>query len=74
MLHELVQFLLDELSLCFFGTIQQQTTCPECHGKGKVIKNKCPKCNGQGYEHKRSKIEVKIPAGISSGQQVRIPN
>ena len=57
-----------------FGVFQSQSVCPDCGGTGKKILNKCPKCNGQGYEHKRSKIEVKIPAGISSGQQVRIPN
>ena len=57
-----------------FGVFQSQSVCPECNGTGKKIINKCPKCNGKGYEHKRSKIDVKFPAGISSGQQVRIPN
>ena len=57
-----------------FGVFETQGVCPECNGTGKKILNKCPKCNGKGYEHKRSKIDVKIPAGISSGQQIRIPN
>lgn len=57
-----------------FGVFQSQSVCPECNGTGKVIKNKCPKCHGKGYEHKRVKLDIKIPAGIQTGQQVRVPN
>ena len=57
-----------------FGVFQSQSVCPDCNGTGKKIINKCPKCKGKGYEHKHTTIDVKIPAGISSGQQVRIPN
>lgn len=54
------------------GVMQTETVCPTCHGSGKTIKNKCPKCHGKGYEHKRVKLDIKIPAGIQSGQQIRI--
>lgn len=57
-----------------FGTFQSESVCPECNGTGKKIKKKCHKCNGKGYEHKRVKLDIKIPAGIQSGQQVRVPN
>lgn len=57
-----------------FGVFQSQSVCPECGGTGKTIKNKCPKCHGRGYEHKRVKLDIKIPAGIQSGQQVRVAN
>lgn len=57
-----------------FGVMQSQSVCPECRGSGKTIVNKCPKCNGKGYERKRMKVDIKIPAGIQSGQQLRIPN
>lgn len=57
-----------------FGTFQSEAACPECNGSGKRIKKKCHKCNGKGYEHKRVKLDIKIPAGIQSGQQVRVPN
>ncbi len=30
-------------------------------------------CHGKGYEHRRVKLDIKIPAGIQSGQQIRIP-
>ena len=55
------------------GQIRQQRECPHCHGTGKVVKNACHECNGQGYENKTVKLDVKIPAGIRSGQQIRIP-
>ncbi len=55
-----------------FGTIQQQSVCPDCRGTGKRVTRKCHKCNGMGYEHKRVKLDVKIPAGIQSGQQIRL--
>ncbi len=53
-----------------FGQMQSQRTCPRCNGTGKIIKNRCHVCNGRGYTSNKKKIEVKIPAGIASGQQV----
>ena len=55
-----------------FGVIQQQGVCPDCNGTGKHIKKKCPHCGGKGYNSIKEKVEVSIPAGISSGQQVRV--
>ena len=55
-----------------FGVIQQQGVCPDCNGTGKHIKKICPHCGGTGYNNVREKVDVNIPAGISSGQQVRI--
>lgn len=57
-----------------FGVFQSQSVCPDCGGNGKTISKKCDKCHGRGYEHKRVKLNIKIPAGIQSGQQVRVPN
>lgn len=55
-----------------FGVIQQQTVCPDCRGTGKRIKKVCPHCNGNGYNTIKEQVEVSIPAGIGSGQQVRL--
>lgn len=55
-----------------FGMVQNVTTCPHCHGTGKVIKEKCNDCHGTGYTSSRKKIQVSIPAGIDHGQSVRI--
>ena len=48
------------------------TTCPDCHGTGKIIKEKCPDCYGTGYIASKKKIAVSIPAGIDNGQSIRI--
>ncbi len=55
-----------------FGMVQNVQTCPVCHGAGTVIKDKCPDCHGNGYQSKRKKIQVSIPAGIDNGQSIRI--
>ena len=56
----------------FFGTVQNVQTCPDCHGSGKVIKEKCSDCGGTGYVSQKKKISVSIPAGIDNGQSIRI--
>ncbi len=55
-----------------FGRIQQQTTCPECRGKGKQISRKCEKCNGKTVVKNSKDISVDIPAGIADGQTMRL--
>ena len=55
-----------------FGTVRNVQTCPDCRGKGKIIKDKCNDCYGSGYISSRKKIKVGIPAGIDNGQSVRI--
>lgn len=55
-----------------FGRIVNRTTCRHCHGSGKNIPNKCTTCSGTGKVKKRKKINVKIPAGIDDGQQLRV--
>lgn len=55
-----------------FGMVRNVQTCPDCHGSGKIIKDKCTDCGGTGYIRNKKTIEVSIPAGIDSGQSVRI--
>lgn len=54
------------------GQMQVQSTCPECGGTGKVVAHPCETCSGQGRTPSRERVEVKIPAGIHSGQSIRI--
>ena len=55
-----------------FGMVRNVQTCPDCKGTGKIIKEKCPDCYGSGFISSKKKIKVVIPAGIDSGQSVRI--
>ena len=55
-----------------FGVFQSQGVCPDCHGTGKRIRRVCPECSGTGYKHNRVTVEVKIPAGIAEGQQMKV--
>lgn len=55
-----------------FGMVRNVQTCPDCHGTGKMIKEKCSACYGNGYVTNKKKIKVTIPAGIDNGQSVRI--
>lgn len=54
------------------GMVRNVQPCPDCHGTGKIIRDKCPDCYGTGYISSKKKIEVSIPAGIDNGQCVRI--
>ena len=57
----------------FMGmTMQSTTVCPQCSGRGKVIKNPCNTCKGKGKVRRTQKIKVKIPAGVDAGQSVRV--
>ena len=47
-------------------------TCPQCRGTGRFITKPCGTCRGTGRETKERKITVKIPAGINTGQQLRL--
>ncbi|NYV64535.1 molecular chaperone DnaJ [Bacillus sp. Gen3] len=55
-----------------FGKIVNRRVCNYCNGTGKMIKDKCKTCGGTGKVKKRRKINVKIPAGVDDGQQLRV--
>ena len=47
-------------------------TCPHCRGAGRIISKPCPSCRGGGRVARERKLTVKIPAGIATGQQLRL--
>lgn len=55
-----------------FGQMVQQTVCPTCHGEGKIPETPCEVCGGSGREQKPRTWDVDVPAGIESGQRIRI--
>lgn len=54
------------------GSIQQATVCPTCHGQGQKPEQFCKKCHGEGRVKKAKTIKIKVPAGIDSGQAIRL--
>jgi molecular chaperone DnaJ len=48
------------------------TTCPNCRGRGTVIKDHCRSCGGSGRQLRKRVVTVKVPAGVHEGQGVRI--
>lgn len=55
-----------------FGMFSQTASCPKCGGTGKIIQKPCPACKGKGKVRRNKKLSVQIPAGIDSGQSVRV--
>jgi molecular chaperone DnaJ len=47
-------------------------TCGMCRGTGRVITKPCSTCRGAGRVPRERKLTVKIPAGIASGQRMRL--
>ena len=56
----------------FFGNFASVTTCPDCDGSGSTFKDTCSKCNGAGSINGSEEIKVKVPAGISDSQTIRL--
>jgi molecular chaperone DnaJ len=42
--------------------------CPTCAGDGTLITSPCKKCRGEGRVRQEEKIEVRVPAGVATGQ------
>lgn len=55
-----------------FGRIVNRRACSACGGRGKIIKERCGTCAGSGQVKKQRKINVKIPAGVDEGSQLRV--
>lgn len=54
------------------GFFSVQQTCPQCRGNGKIISDPCTTCSGVGRVRDTKTISVKIPAGVDSGDRIRL--
>ena len=54
------------------GFFSVMRTCPNCQGKGQIIRNPCKTCRGAGRVEKEKALEVKIPAGVETGSRLRV--
>jgi molecular chaperone DnaJ len=55
-----------------FGQFVNVSTCDRCGGEGRVVAHPCRTCHGAGYERRARMLEVKFPAGIDDGAQLRL--
>ncbi|VEI47688.1 chaperone protein DnaJ [Actinobacillus equuli] len=49
-----------------------EAVCPSCHGSGKKIEKPCKSCHGDGRVQKAKNLSVTIPAGVDTGNQLRL--
>ena len=54
------------------GVFATTGPCPQCGGKGKIIKTPCSSCGGNGQVRRRKTVQVNIPAGIDDGQTISL--
>lgn len=55
-----------------FGYVQSSSPCPDCHGEGSIIDHPCDVCGGQGRVPTHEKLDIDVPAGVSTGRQLRV--
>jgi DnaJ-class molecular chaperone len=53
-------------------SLEVDEPCPTCRGSGNVDGKPCATCHGSGWQRARRQLEVKIPAGVRTGQRVRV--
>lgn len=46
--------------------------CPQCQGKGKLIRNPCSQCGGSGRAKRSKTYSVKVQPGMRDGEQIRL--
>ncbi|MBF0185580.1 MAG: molecular chaperone DnaJ [Magnetococcales bacterium] len=54
------------------GFFSVARTCPTCRGQGRIIRNPCGGCQGQGRVRSEKTLTVKIPAGVDTGNRIRL--
>lgn len=54
------------------GFLTVARTCPKCRGEGERIETPCKVCRGEGRQRADRLLQVKIPAGIEDGMQMRL--
>lgn len=54
------------------GFFSVQQTCPTCRGKGKIITDPCKDCHGHGRVEETKTLNVKVPAGVDTGDRIRL--
>lgn len=64
---------IEAVQQTILGQMKTSQTCKKCFGTGEMPKKPCKKCGGSGVRKESEKIQIKIPAGVSDGEMVRVP-
>jgi molecular chaperone DnaJ len=54
------------------GIFAMQQACPNCGGRGQVVAKPCQACHGAGRVEEEKVLSVKIPAGVDTGDRIRL--
>ena len=54
------------------GPFSFSEVCGRCGGRGQVIPTPCPTCRGRGVEVRSREVKVRVPAGVTDGQRIRV--
>jgi len=54
------------------GLFSFSQPCPRCAGQGMVVSDPCHTCAGSGIERRPRTVKVKLPAGVTDGQRIKL--
>jgi molecular chaperone DnaJ len=54
------------------GVFAVTEPCRDCRGRGMVVDDPCPVCHGSGRGKSTKTMQVRIPAGVTDGQRIRL--
>lgn len=63
---------VEAMQQTILGQMRTTQSCRTCFGTGEVPENPCSRCGGSGVTKETEKIDIKIPAGVSDGEMLRI--
>ena len=63
---------IQQVTRSFIGNVMTSRPCNNCGGYGSVIANPCGECAGDGRVRSRRTINVKIPAGVETGNRIQL--
>ncbi len=63
---------VQQVQRSFIGQVMTSRPCASCQGFGSVIKQPCSECAGDGRVRARKTIQVKVPAGVETGNRIQL--
>lgn len=54
------------------GMFSFSQPCSNCGGRGELITDPCTNCHASGVEERARTLRVRVPAGVSDGQTIRL--